>query len=149
MKIVIFYHSEHHNNTKKLVDAIAKKADYVKLCSDTVTNINLAEYDLIGFASGIYYQKFHKNILKFAQENLPEGKKVFLLYTCGTKKDSYTKAIEQIAKDKKCQVLGRYGCLGYDTYGPFKLVGGIAKNKPDDDDINAAVNFFEKITKKV
>ena len=31
----------------------------------------------------------------------------------------------------------------YDTFGPFKLVGGIAKGHPDDEDIKNAVEFVK------
>lgn len=32
---------------------------------------------MIGFASGIYYSKFHKTVLEFAKNNLPERLKYF------------------------------------------------------------------------
>ena len=108
------------------------------------SNLNWSDYDLIGFASGIYYQKFHKDVLDSAKKNLPDSKKVFFLYTCGVERNSYTNAIRQIAETKKTQILGSYGCLGFDTFGPFKLVGGIAKGHPDDKDISAAIDFFRK-----
>ena len=31
----------------------------------------------------------------------------------------------------------------HDTFGPFKLVGGIAKGHPDEEDIKNAVEFVE------
>ena len=41
--------------------------------------------------------------------------------------------------DKKCsKVIGKFGCKGYDTFGPFKLVGGIAKGHPAEADIKNA-----------
>ena len=33
----------------------------------------------------------------------------------------------------------------YDTFGPFKLVGGIAKGHPDDKDIQNAVEFVKNL----
>ena len=45
-------------------------------------------------------------------------------------------------------MLGEYGCLGYDTYGPFKLVGGIAKGHPDSGELAGAVSFFHDILRK-
>lgn len=54
MKTVIVYYSKHHSNTKKLLDAIAVAAD-VDLIDVTVDkDMDLSEYDRIGFASGIY-----------------------------------------------------------------------------------------------
>ena len=111
------------------------------------SNLNWSDYDLIGFASGIYYQKFHKDVLDSAKKNLPDSKKVFFLYTCGVKRNSYTDAIRQIAEAKKARIVGSYGCLGFDTFGPFKLVGGIAKGHPDDKDISNALDFYYKIKK--
>ena len=145
MKVLIIYHSEHHGNTKKLVEAIAGQGDVSLLNVSDSSSLNWSDFDLIGFASGIYYQKFHKDILNSAENNLPTGKKVFFLYTCGVKRNSYTDAIRQIAETKGAQILGSYGCLGFDTFGPFKLVGGIAKGHPDDKDISAAMDFLRKI----
>lgn len=146
MKVLIIYHSEHHGNTKKLAEAIAGQGDVTLLNVSDNSSLDWSDFDLIGFASGIYYQKFHKDILDSAEKNLPAGKKVFFLYTCGIKRNSYTDAIRQIAETKTAQILGSYGCLGFDTFGPFKLVGGIAKGHPDENDINEASAFFRKIT---
>ena len=77
MKIAIVYASVHHGNTKKLVDAIADAYGTELIDATKIKEKNLSEYDLIGFASGIYYSKFHKSVLKFAEDNLPESKKVF------------------------------------------------------------------------
>lgn len=148
MKVLIVYHSEHHDNTKKLVEAIAQKGNVTLTETFNAKNISWSDYDLIGLASGIYYQKFHKDILDIAEKNLPIGKKVFFLYTCGVKRNSYTDAIRQIAEGKKAQIVGSYGCLGFDTFGPFKLIGGIAKGRPNNEDISKAIYFFSEIIEK-
>lgn len=46
---------------------------------------------------------------------------------------------------KNCNFTGRYICAGYDTFGPFKLVGGIQKGHPDADEIAGAVKFYEEL----
>ena len=63
MKTAIIYASVHHGNTKKIIDEIARTS----------------EVDLIGFASGVYYGKFHQSVLKFASVNLIENKNIFLM----------------------------------------------------------------------
>ena len=93
----------------------------------------MSDYDRIGFASGIYFSKFHQTILKFASENLPENKKVFMICTYGG--SAAYKSLEFILKEKKTYIIGKFGCKGYDTFGPFKLVGGIAKGHPDEKDL--------------
>ena len=39
-------------------------------------------------------------------------------------------------------MIGKFGCKGYDTFGPFKLVGGIAKGHTDEEDIKNAKCFI-------
>lgn len=144
MKTAIIYYSKHHENTKKLLDAVkAASDDEITLIDVTLTpSADLKEYDLIGFASGIYYSKFEKRVLEFAKKNTPYGKDVFFLYTCGAEKEGYTKAVRQALADKNVNILGEYGCLGFDSFGPFKLIGGIAKNHPNDAEIAGAVDFY-------
>ena len=60
--------------------------------------------------------------------------------------DSYTKRIREIAEAKEARILGEYGCFGFDTFGPFKIVGGIKKGHPTDEEICGAVEFFMKIS---
>ena len=71
MKTLIVYHSEHHGNTKKLLDAIAKEGNVTLLDASSGAGMDCGEYDLIGFASGIYYQKFHKNVVSRKKGVLP------------------------------------------------------------------------------
>ena len=55
------------------------------------------------------------------------------------------KSIEQILNKKHASVEGKFGCKGYDTFGPFKLVGGIAKGHPDDKDIQYEMEFVKDL----
>lgn len=145
MKTAICYYSRHHGNTLKVLQAIAGE-DWAELIDVTARRaVRLEAFDRIGFASGIYYGSFHKSILQFARQYLPEGKPVFFVYTYGMLRPGYTKAIGRIAQEKGCPVLGSFGCRGYDTFGPFKLVGGIAKGHPDARDLEHARRFCEKL----
>ena len=145
MKVAIVYYSQHHGNTKKLLDAIAAREDVTLIDVVKHPEADLSEFDCIGFASGIYFAAFAKQLLTFAQNHLPEGRDVFFLNTCGFESGVYFDAIRKITRAKKCRELGAYQCLGYDTFGPFKLVGGIAKGHPDEADIAGAVEFFQNI----
>lgn len=149
MKTAIIFYSRHHENTKKLLEAIKNaSSDEIDLFDITESAPqNLEKYDRIGFASGIYYSKFEKRVLEFAKNNTPDGKKVFFIYTYGAEKSGYTKAIREALSGKNAKVLGEYGCLGFNTFGPFKLIGGIAKNHPDSTDISGAVSFYNNLEK--
>lgn len=148
MKVAIVYASVHHKNTEKVVKAIAAKYPEIELIDATKTILkDLASYDLIGFASGIFYSKLHKSLLSFITDNLPAHKKTFVIYTCGLDTPAYIKAAEELIKAKDSSLVGYYSCLAYDTWGPFKLIGGKNKGHPDVDDIRKAVEFYENIIK--
>lgn len=150
MKTAIVYYSKQHENTKQLLDAIKKEfPDEITLIDVTTTSsASLAEYDLIGFASGIYYSKFEKRVLNFAGNHTPNGKNVFFIYTYGAEKAGYTKAIREALNGKNAKILGEFGCNGFDTFGPFKLIGGIAKNHPDNTDMKNAIDFYKNLRSK-
>ncbi|MBQ1410504.1 MAG: flavodoxin [Oscillospiraceae bacterium] len=143
MKTAIVYYSAHHGNTKKLLDAIAAREEVTLIDVTAQPDADLSSYARIGFASGIYFNAFAKQLLEFAASHLPEGRDVFYIYTHGAPTGSFLKAIRQIAAQKKCREIGEYGCLGFDTFGPFKLVGGIAKGHPTESEITAAVAFYQ------
>lgn len=143
MKTAIVYYSRHHGNTKKLLDAIAQGHDVTLIDAAAQTEADLSPYGLIGFASGIYFGRFHKSVLEFAGKNLPENKRVFLLSTYGG--GNGTRAVREILEARSAAVLGEFGCRGFDTFGPFKLVGGINKGHPDAKDLEDACRFFEEL----
>ena len=145
MKTAIIYYSKHHENTKKLLDTIAAKYEMTLIDATKTKEFDLTGYDLVGFASGIYYSKFQKSVLEFAERNLPKNKDVFFIYTYGGKREGYTKAIEEVVLTKSAKIKGAFGCPGFNTFGPFKLVGGIAKGHPDADDTAKALSFFENL----
>lgn len=143
MKVVIIYASTHHGNTKKVVDAIANEYEIEVVDATKVHEKDLKEYDLIGFASGIFFTKFSEQVLNFARVNLPVNKDVFFIATAGNPMNGNFNSIAEIIKDKKCNERGRFQCKGFDTYGPFKLIGGIQKGHPDDSELKAAVDFYK------
>lgn len=147
MKTAIVYASVHHKNTEKVVKAIAEKHPEDELIDATKTILkDLASYDLIGFASGIFYSKFHKALLSFITDNLPAHKKTFVIYTCGSDHSAaYLKDIKDLIQSKDSTLVATYSCLAYDTFGPFKLIGGLNKGHPNEDDIQKAIDFYEKI----
>ncbi len=145
MKTAIVYYSKHHGNTKKLLDAIAAAEEVTLIDVTEQADADLASFDRIGFASGIYYSSVAKQLMSFANDHLPEGKDVFYIYTHGAPVGGFLKSIREIAEKKHCRELGAYHCLGYDTFGPFRLVGGIAKGHPTEKETADAVKFYREL----
>ena len=125
MRKAIVYASVHHGNTEKLVKGIAEECQVDLIDAVKQPDVDLSSYDILGFA----------------EKNLPDNKKVFLICTYGG--SANYKSIEQILDEKRSKVIGKFGCKGYDTFGPFKLVGGIAKGHPDEEDIKNTVEFVK------
>ena len=145
MRTVVVYVSTHHGNTKKLLDAIAEKEaiDMIDIVENKDSEIS--DYDLIGIASGIAFGKYYPQILEYLKAAMPEGKKVFFIHTAGSPREDHNAAAKQIALERNCECLGTYFCKGFDTYGPFKLIGGINKNHPDQKELDGAVQFYQEI----
>lgn len=142
MKTAVCYYSRHHGNTRKVLDAMADEGNLDLIDVTTRQTARLEEYDCIGFASGIYGFEMHKTVAAFARQYLPAGKPVFFVYTYGGAKGTGAKVLVQIAAEKGCPVLGEFSCKGYDTFGPFKLVGGLAKGRPNEKDLEKARAFY-------
>lgn len=144
-KTVIVYGSTHQGNTYKLAKAISDKYKVALIDATKQSIADLSGYDMIGFASGIDFGKFYESVESFARENLPKQKKVFFLYTCAMNSKNFTKSIREEVLKKEAIVLGEYGCKGYNTYGPWKLIGGMNKKHPTQNEINGAIEFFETL----
>jgi flavodoxin len=146
MKTAVCYYSRHHGNTRRVLDAMALEGEMDLLDVTSRQAVHLEDYDCIGFASGIYGFAFHEAVAEFARQYLPQGKPVFFVCTYGLYKGTGAKALAEISKEKGCPVLGEFSCKGYDTFGPFKLAGGIAKGHPDAKDLEEARAFYRKIS---
>jgi len=144
MKSIIIYESVHHNNTEKVAKVIASEigADLVNVRNFADSYKNLNDYDLIGFGSGIYGGKIHKNLKKFIEtiEHV-ENQKTFIFTTSGMSKEKYLKKFKELLFFKGFEVIGEFTCKGFDTFGPFKIIGGINKGKPNEEDLANAKNF--------
>ena len=114
-------------NTKTLLDGIVAAADVNLINMTTTKNAVFSGINRIGFASGFYYGTFANQTQGFVAENLPEDKQVFLITTCGSPRKGYFSAMEKIAADKNCCMIGKYGFLGFDTFEPFNLLEACRK----------------------
>ena len=142
-RTAIIYASKHHGSTQKLVKAISEKYDIDQIDAEKLQFMDLSPYDLIGFASGIDFGKFYPSVEQFLKDNLPKDKSVFFLYTCAKKSSKFTESIKKEALKKGAVIMGEYGCRGYNTYGPWKLIGGMNKNHPSQEELEEAIRFYE------
>lgn len=145
MKTVIAYESKEQQSVLKLVKAIEEKFSVTLIDVTETRSANLAEYDLIGFASEIEDDGFYRDIASFAANWMPRDKKIFFLYTAPTEKPEYCEELEGTAHFKNCEVVGKYGCMGQEGLSGFRLFGNKNKNHPNEEEIEGALKFFEEI----
>jgi len=149
MKTLIIYESIHHGNTQKIAEVIAKVLE-AKLVKPEELDINtVTEYDLVGFGSGIYYGKHHKDLLSVV-DNLfsVKNKKAFIFSTSGTGEKNVGrnhKLIKEKLMAKGFTIVGEFSCRGFDSFGLLKLIGGINKGRPDEHDLRKAEDFARRL----
>lgn len=146
MKTLIVCVSVSHGNTRKLADAMASvlHADVVE--PEDVDVKSLATYDLVGFGSGIYGMAFHPRLTGLV-DHLPKarpGARAFVFNTRGGPELpfwSYTRRLTYALESSGYDVAGSFSCLGWDTWLPLRLIGGINRGRPSGRDLEAGRAF--------
>ncbi len=151
MKTLVICYSYHHKNTEKVASVFAKALD-AELKTPLDINPNwLSEYDLTGFGSGIYFGKHHKVLLEFIDKlPLAANKKAFIFSTSGQEDNAakfHTRLREKL-QTKGYNIIGEFNCPGYDTYAITKIVGGIKKGHPNQEDLKNAQTFAQTLKQK-
>lgn len=145
MRTAVCYYSRHHGQHPEGAGGHGREGEIDLIDATVRQTVRLEDYDCVGFASGVYFGKFHTSVLHAARQYLPHGKPVFFVCTYGGGMGQSTRELKELAGERGCAVLGTFGCKGYDTFGPFKLVGGLAKGRPDEGDLDRARGFFRDI----
>ena len=154
-KTIIFLHSFHHGNTRKIANAIAPEINAPIL---NVNEINiesmdfsaLDEYELIGFGSGIDSDKHYQLLLDFAGK-LPtvKNKKAFIFSTSGIYNEKQMeinhKTLRNLLQNKGFVIVGEFGCRGYNTNSFLKYFGGMNKDRPNGEDLRNAKEFAKEL----
>ncbi len=149
--------SYHHKNTEKVARAIAGVLGAPVTTPRQVTPEEVAEYDLVGFGSGIYHGTFHPSLLGLAGALPPAGNgKAFLFSTYGA--PAVAAGGEFVAKNhrrireklqaKGYEVVGEFACAGWNTNVCLKYIGGLNKGRPNADDLGRAEEFARRLLGK-
>ena len=157
VKSLVVVFSYHHNNTEKIANACAKALGADVKTPQQVTPKEIAEYDLVGFGSGIYSATFDPSVLDLADRLVPAtGKKAFLFSTFGAPavfagREFVLKNHDEIRKKiqaKGYAVIGEFGCAGWNTNSFLKYFGGLNKGRPDAEDLKDAEAFARDMKEK-
>ncbi len=146
--MIIVQASSRHGNTPKVAKRIASVLDCWVLDLKDFHPEDFKKEDIIGFSSGVYLGRVDSKLEEMIK-SLPRcEKKVFLITTSGIPiklLNNAHKRIKKIFEEKGWEVIGEFNCPGYDDIGPTKLIGGIRKGRPSEEDLHKAAQFAEKL----
>lgn len=146
MKTLLVCTSVSHGSTRRVAEAMGEVLGARVVAPQEVSPEEPAGYDLVGFGSGVFSRRMHPDLLRFVRALPPCSGRAFVFATSGLPESAlapFTRPSVRLLADKGFEVEGTFTCRGFDTWAPFKLVGGINKERPDGDDLAAARAFAE------
>ena len=153
-KTLLICASLHHHNTAVVARRLADVLRGDVRSPAEVSASSLADYDLVGFGSGVYYGRFHESLWAWVRglpdKNLDQGldrKPAFVFSTSGLSclwKLWHGPFTKELAR-KGFDVVGEFHCRGFDSWGPLWLTGGINRRHPDDRDLERAAEFARQV----
>jgi flavodoxin len=149
MKTLIICISIHHGNTRKIAEAMAGTMGAEIKRPKDVDPGSLDTYDMIGFGSGIYFGRHHESLFTLVRNISPHPKPVFIFSTRGSPFGGrFHDPLTSCLSEKGYVIVGEFSCRGYDTYGPLRWIGGIARGRPNEKDLADAVTFARDLVAK-
>ncbi len=148
MKSLIIYYSNYNSNTEKIAKIFADSIDAELVNLKESININIDNYDLIGFGSGVYNENLSPILFREVEGLKLEGKKVFVFSTSCVGFKLYNKKLIKILTSKGVICKGSFACKGSFVYSDNKIFELLSKRSvghPNEDDIINAKKFIEKI----
>jgi flavodoxin len=148
---VIICESIHHGNTLKIARAMGEVLNARIIKPLDFNEGIIADYDLIGFGSGIYGGEHDKSLLDLADKlEIQENKKAFIFSTSSIRMSAMHKALRDRLLKKGFGIIGEFYCKGFADYSVLKyLFGGINKGRPNKKDLQNAMAFAKKLKEKV
>jgi len=140
---IIICQSLHNGNTLKLAKGMAEVLGCQVITATEALHTDLSKYSAIGIGSGIYFGCHHPDIMKVAHQINGTPQDVFIFSSRGNPKlGKYHEPLRKILTGKGKNIAGEFSSKGYDGTGPFVIVGGGNKGKPNEKDIRKAKRFI-------
>lgn len=149
MRILAIVQSTHQGNTRKVAEAMADVVPMTITDAEHAARYDFHDYDIVGFGSGIYYGKHDEKLIKLVSSLDNQSAYVFVFSTSGSKGfEKNNKPLIDLLEKRNKVVLGSFGCTGHDKFWMFKLIGGLNKGHPDDQDLRNVREWIADIAAK-
>lgn len=151
MKVLIIYYSNYNNNTSKIAQIFAEKTDCELINIGDINDINIENYNLIGFGSGVYRESLSPKLFKLVDKLNLKDKNVFAFSTSGVGMKFYNNRLIKLLKSKGAINKGSFACKGsfvakeFTNKKVFDIMGKLSQGHPNDKDIKKAEEFIVKV----
>jgi hypothetical protein len=148
MKALIICCSDYKNNTEKIAKIFAEKTNSDLINIRDVNDINIENYDLIGFGSGVYKESLSPKIFKLVDKLNLRNKNVFVFSTSGIGMKFYNNSLIKLLKTKGAINKGSFACKGsfnakeFTNIKIFDIVGRFSQGHPNSKDFKKAEKFI-------
>ncbi|MDF2909042.1 MAG: flavodoxin [Herbinix sp.] len=151
MKSLVIYYSAYKNHTEKIAELFAEKmnADIINL--KKIKNVQIDNYDLIGFGSGVYKESMAPQIFSCVEQLNLKNKGSFVFSTSGAGMKYYNNKLIKLLEVKGASCKGSFACKGsfvssdFSENKIFDFMSRFALGHPNDKDFSKADKFIKKI----
>jgi flavodoxin len=153
-KVLMILAGSPDGSTARVAGAIADELGARVAGPDRADLARSGDFTLIGFGSGIFHGEHHASLLALADELPPASHaKVFLFSTCGiparlTRPEALADyssgnhaALREKLRAKGYEIVGEFGCPGFNDNKFLKLFGGFNRGRPNAADLGSARSF--------
>lgn len=140
----MIYSSDYKNNTEKIARIFADKTNCELINIRDVRDINIEDYNLIGFGSGVYRESMSPKLLRLADKLNLKDKIVFVFSTSGVGMKFYNNRLIKLLESKGAINKGSFACKGsfiakeFSDKMIFDIMGRLSQGHPNDKDLRKA-----------
>lgn len=151
MKSLIVYCSDYKHNTEKIAQIFAEKTGSELVNIRDISDINLEDYNLIGFGSGVYREDLSPKLFKLVDKLNLSGKNVFVFSTSGVGMKYYNSKLMRLLVSKGAVNKGSFACKGYFKASEFTdkrlfdIFSRLSQGHPNDKDFKEAERFIGRV----
>ncbi len=159
-KVLIILAASRGGSTARIAEAIAGELGARVAGPGQAEGVRAGDFGLIGFGSGIFHGEHHASLLALADRlpPAPQGR-AFLFSTCGIPARfagpqaiaEYSArnhaALREKLRAKGYEIVGEFGCPGFNDNKFLKLIGGLNRGRPNAADLESARSFAKWLGK--
>ena len=142
MKTAILFYPFCKEDVRKLQKAFIDNNITADIYDVSKSVPDLSRYQRLGIVTGIYALEKKNAMIKYLQDNLPYEKEIFVVYTYGVYRAGYNQELHKLLAERRSIYLGEYGCLGFSSFGPFKVAGNALESAELEQELKKCAKFI-------